>query len=211
MMVGTIELLGMAVGTVLIIATLSMLWKDNPLFRVGQQAVVGSAIAHAVLLNMTSAYNNALLPMLAGQWLKIIPIILGLFMYTRLKKEYSWMARYSSSLLVGVGTGVMIAGTISGQILDQLAATLNNIAGSLGSAVPMFNALLIAVGTVTGISFFIFTKEHRGAIGTSAYIGRKFLMVSLGANWSGEIVWYLTQLIGRLMYMKAFLEALLGG
>ena len=205
-MVGTMELLGMALGTFLILSTLSMLWKDNPFFRVGQMAVMGSSIAHFILLNMQTVRDNAWTPLLNGDILMAIPLVLGLLMYARLKKSTAWLSRYPSSVLIGIGTGVMIAGTISGQVLDQIAITITDVFNGGG-----INAMIIAIGVVTSITFFVFTKEHTGVVGTGASIGRKFLMISLGANWSGEIVWYLTQLVGRLMYIKNFLTALMGG
>jgi len=205
-MVGTMELLGMALGTFLIFSTLSMLWKDNPFFRVGQMAVMGSSIAHFILLNMQTVRDNAWTPLLNGDILMVIPLVLGLLMYARLKKSIAWLSRYPSSVLIGIGTGVMIAGTVSGQVLDQIAITITDVFNGGG-----INAMIIAIGVVTSITFFVFTKEHTGVVGKSASIGRKFLMISLGANWSGEIVWYLTQLVGRLMYIKNFLTALMGG
>ena len=210
-MVGPMELLGMALGTFLIFSTLSMLWKDNPFFRVGQMAVMGSSISHFILYNMQNVYNNALKPLMNQDYMMIIPLVLGLLMYGRLKKSTAWLARYPSSVLVGIGTGVMVAGTVSGQVLDQIAVTITDVLASRGSAMAGINALIIAVGVVTSITFFVFTKEHTGVVGKSASIGRKFLMISLGANWSGELVWYLTQLVGRLMYIKNFVTALMGG
>lgn len=209
-MAGTMELLGMALGTFLIFSTLSMLYKDNPFFRVGQMAVMGSSISHFILLNMQNVYNNALTPLLSGDILMVIPLVLGLLMYSRLKASISWLARYPSSVLIGIGTGVMVAGTVSGQVLDQIAVTITDVIPS-DCGICNLNAIIIAVGVVTSITFFIFTKEHTGVVGNSAKIGRKYLMISLGANWSGELVWYLTQLVGRLMYVKNFLTALMGG
>ncbi len=205
-MTGTMDLLGMALGTFLIFSTLSMLYKDNPFFRVGQMAVMGSSISHFILLNMTNVYNNALTPLMSGDTLMVIPLVLGLLMYSRLIKSISWLARYPTSVLIGIGTGVMVAGTVSGQVLDQIAVTITDVLNGGG-----INSMIIAVGVVTSITFFIFTKEHTGAVGTSAKIGRKFLMISLGANWSGELVWYLTQLVGRMMYIKNFITLLMGG
>ena len=205
-MAGIMELLGMALGTFLIFSTLSMLYKDNPFFRVGQMAVMGSSIAHFILLNMQNVYNNAWTPLMGGDILMVIPLVLGLLMYSRLKKSTAWLARYPSSVLIGIGTGVMVAGTVSGQVLDQIAVTITDVLNGGG-----INSMIIAVGVVTSITFFVFTKEHTGVVGSSAKIGRKFLMISLGANWSGELVWYLTQLVGRLMYVKNFLTALMGG
>lgn len=210
-MVGTMELLGMALGTFLIFSTLSMLWKDNVLFRVGQMAVMGSSIAHFILLNMQNVYNNALTPLMNGDILMVFPLALGLLMYSRLNKSTAWLARYPSSVLVGIGTGVMVAGTVSGQVLDQIAVTMTDVLAADLFSIAGMNAMIIAVGVVTSITFFIFTKEHTGVVGNSAIIGRKFLMISLGANWSGELVWYLTQLVGRLMYIKNFLTVLMGG
>ena len=198
-----IDLLGGLVGTFFIISVLSMLWKDNPIFRIGQQAIIGATMAHYILLNFKSALNNAVLPMLSGTWWLFIPLLLGVLMYTRLKNEIAWVARYPTGVLVGVGTGVMIAGTLRGQIIDQVKNTVidltNNVAS--GNMTGMINTLLITIGVVTAISFFTFTREHTGVLGISAKIGRIFLMISLGANWSGEIVWYLTQLIGRLSWI----------
>jgi hypothetical protein len=202
-MVLFIDLLGGLVGTFFIISVLSMLWKDNPIFRIGQQAIIGATMAHYILLNFKSALNNAVLPMLGGNLLLFVPLLLGVLMYTRLKNEIAWVARYPTGVLVGVGTGVMIAGTLRGQIIDQIKNTVLDLTNSAvsGNMTGIINTLLIAIGVVTAISFFTFTREHKGVLGISAKIGRIFLMISLGANWSGELVWYLTQLIGRLSWI----------
>lgn len=160
-------------------------------------------MAHYILLNFKSALNNAVLPMLGGNLLLFVPLLLGVLMYTRLKNEIAWIARYPTGVLVGVGTGVMIAGTLRGQIIDQIKNTVLDLTNSAvsGNMTGIINNLLIAIGVVTAISFFTFTREHKGVLGISAKIGRIFLMISLGANWSGELVWYLTQLIGRLSWI----------
>lgn len=198
-----VDVLGGLVGTFFIISVLSMLWKDNPIFRIGQQAIIGATMAHYILLNFKSALNNAVLPMLGGNLLLFVPLLLGVLMYTRLKNEIAWIARYPTGVLVGVGTGVMIAGTLRGQIIDQIKNTVLDLTNSAvsGNMTGIINTLLIAIGVVTAISFFTFTREHKGVLGISAKIGRIFLMISLGANWSGELVWYLTQLIGRLSWI----------
>jgi hypothetical protein len=205
------EILGAWVGAFFVISVMTMLWKDNPYFRFGQQAIIGATIAHMVLFNMKNVINMALIPISKGQLLLIIPFILGLMTYTRLLKDYAWIAKYPTSVLVGVGVGVMIAGTLRGQIIDQVKATVMDVFAAT-TATDTINGVIIAVGTVTAITFWIFTREHTGALGMSAKIGRVFLMISLGANWAGEEVWYLTQMIGRLIFLiEVFIKgALLG-
>ena len=198
------SVIGGLIGTLFIISVMSMLWKDNIFFRFGQAAIMGASIAHYTFMNFQSVHNNAIKPILAGNLLFIIPLILGLLTYSRLSSDVSWLAKYPTNVLIGVGTGVMIAGTLRGQIIDQIKQTILD-------AFTGLNGILILIGVVTAFSFFIFTKEHTGALGTSVKIGRVFLMISLGANFSGELVWYLTQMIGRMMYiLNEFIWPLLG-
>jgi len=198
------SVIGGLIGTLFIISVMSMLWKDNIFFRFGQAAIMGASIAHYTFMNFQSVHNNAIKPILAGNVLFIIPLILGLLTYSRLRSDVSWLAKYPTNVLIGVGTGVMIAGTLRGQIIDQIKQTILD-------AFTGLNGILILIGVVTAFSFFIFTKEHTGALGTSVKIGRVFLMISLGANFSGELVWYLTQMIGRMMYiLNEFIWPLLG-
>ena len=198
------SVIGGLIGTLFIVSVMSMLWKDNVFFRFGQAAIMGASIAHYTFMNFQSVHTNAIKPILAGNVLFIIPLILGLLTYSRLRSDVSWLAKYPTNVLIGVGTGVMIAGSLRGQIIDQVKQTILD-------AFTGLNGILIFIGVVTAFSFFIFTKEHTGALGTSVKIGRVFLMISLGTNFSGEIIWYLTQMIGRLMYiLNEFIWPLLG-
>lgn len=198
------DLIGGFIGTLFVISVMSMLWRDNLFFRFGQAAIMGATIAHYIFMNFQSVYKNGIIPLMAGNVMFVIPILLGLLMYTRLSKDIAWLAKYPTSVLVGVGTGVMITGTLRGQIIDQVKQTILD-------AFTGINGIIILIGVVTALSFFLFTKEHTGTLGTCVKIGRVFLMISLGANFSGELVWYLTQMIGRLMYiLNEFVWPLLG-
>lgn len=198
------SIIGGLIGTLFLISVMSMLWKDNLFFRFGQAAIMGASVAHYTFMNFQSVHTNAIKPILAGNVFFIIPLILGLLTYSRLRSDVSWLAKYPTNILVGVGTGIMIAGSLRGQIIDQIKQTILD-------AFTGLNGILIFIGVVTAFSFFIFTKEHTGALGTSVKIGRVFLMISLGANFSGELIWYLTQMIGRLMYvLNEFIWPLLG-
>ncbi|HUV33785.1 MAG TPA: hypothetical protein VMW22_02565 [Candidatus Desulfaltia sp.] len=204
------DLLMGIVGTFFIVATLSVLWKDNIVFRFGQAAVMGAATAHYMIMSATSIQSMVLSQM---QLIPILGLILGLMMYTRLFSKISWVSKYPSSVLVGVGIGVMLAGTIKGQILQQVGMTLGDIQTALfttGDSVAILNSILIFIGVVTSLVYFLFTIEHKGTVGILAKVGRVFLMISLGANFSGELVWYQTQMIGRLMFIIQNLLAPLG-
>jgi hypothetical protein len=106
---------------------------------------------------------------------------------------------------------------LRGQIIDQVKNTILDLvnAPALGS-MTILNTVIILVGTITSLLFFTYsvkhsTKDGLTPLGWAAKIGRIFLMISLGANWSGEIVWYLTQLIGRFFFIVNFIKLLMSG
>jgi len=205
------DVLAAILGSFFTLSVLSMLWKENPAFKFGQQGIIGTLIANTILVRMKSLISIGLKPLAAGRITLIVPMVLGLMLYTRLSREYAWISKYPTSLMVGVGTGVMIMGTLRGQIIDQVKKTILDVftATDLMSTI---NGILILIGVVTSITFWIFTKEHTGGLGIVAKIGRIYLMFSLGANWAGEHVWYLTQVLARLafVYDELIMKVLLG-
>jgi hypothetical protein len=207
------DILAGLVGTFFIVSVLSMLWKDNIVFRFGQAAIIGASMAHYCFMNTQMVYIQGILPMSQGKIALIIPLITGLLLYSRLNKGIAWLARYPTNFLVGVGSGLMIAGTLRGQIIDQAKQTIVDLFAGFSSDCPVcaLNGVIILVGVVASLSFFVFTREHEGTFGYVTKLGRVFLMISLGANFAGELVWYLTQMIGRLMFiLNQFIWPLLG-
>jgi len=197
------DILAGLVGTFFIVSVLSMLWKDNIVFRFGQACIIGASMAHYCFMNTQMVFTQGVIPLSQGKLTLVFPLLLGLLLYSRLNKDIAWLARYPTNFLIGVGSGLMIAGTLRGQIIDQVKQTIVDLFAGFASESPLdaLNGVIILVGVITSLSFFIFTKEHKGAFGYITKIGRVFLMISLGANFAGELVWYLTQMIGRLMYI----------
>jgi len=206
------DMLGLWVAAFFTFSVLSFLWKDNIYFKFGQQFIVGVVVAHSILTNMRAAYNNGIIPIVTqGRIQLIIPLLVGLLAYTRLKRDIAWASKYPVAIMIGVGTGSMVVGTLRGQVIGQLSMSITDVFKS-SNPMDMLNGIIIFVGVVTSLSFFVFTREHTGALGASAKIGRIFLMISLGANWAAETVWYLTQMTGRIMFLynEWLFKAILG-
>lgn len=206
------DALGLWVAAFFTFSVLSFLWKDNIYFKFGQQFIVGVVVAHSILTNMRAAYNNALMPIMTqGRIYLVIPLLVGVLAYTRLKRDIAWASKYPVAIMIGVGTGSMVVGTLRGQVIGQISMSITDVFKS-ANPMDMLNGIIIFVGVVTSLSFFVFTREHTGALGLSAKIGRIFLMISLGANWAAETVWYLTQMTGRIMFLynEWLFKAILG-
>ena len=60
-----------------------------------------------------------------------------------------------------------------------------------------FNNLVILVGTVTGLLYFFFSKEHTGNFGKVTRVGIYFLMISFGASFGFAVMGRVSLLIGR--------------
>jgi hypothetical protein len=207
------DMLGVWVAAFFTFSVLSFLWKDNLYYKFGQQFVVGVVVSHNILTSMQAVYNNGIVPIMTkGQITLIVPILIGILAYTRLSRDISWASKYPVAIMIGVGTGSMVVGTLRGQIIGQVSMSITDVFKS-SAPLDMVNGLVIFIGTVASLTFFIFTREHKGALGASAKLGRIFLMISLGANWAAETVWYLTQMTGRVMFLynEWLLKAILGG
>ena len=64
--------------------------------------------------------------------------------------------------------------------------------------IGILNALILFIGTLTGLIYFFFSKEHKGTIGTLSKIGIYFLMIKFGASFGFAVMGRISLLIGRM-------------
>ncbi len=177
------------------LAILSYLWKLNYVYKIAETFAVGSLLAHTFVNTWTGSIEGICLkPLMSGQVLRIVPLVFGFLIFTRLSRQYAWISRYPTALLAGVGTGVMFGATFDAQILTQMAMTASAFVDK-----DIFSALIILVGVFVTLSYFIYTQEHTGVLGISARLGRVFAMFSFGMNYAAELIWYLTLVVGILI------------
>ena len=177
------------------LAILSYLWKLNYVYKIAETFAVGSLLAHTFITTWTGSIEGICLkPIMAGNVLRIIPLIFGLLVFTRLSRKYAWISRYPTAMLAGIGTGIMFGATFDAQILTQIAMTAKAFIDK-----DIFSAAVILVGVFTTLTYFIYTKEHTGALGISARLGRIFAMFSFGMNYAAELIWYVTLVMGIMI------------
>lgn len=185
--------IGVWIAALCTIGLFSFFYKDNRFYKLVEFLYVGAAAGHAITLGWTNLRDLGLKPLSQGKVVLVVPIILGLLLYTRFVKKISWMSRISMGFLVGIGTGLAIRGTIGSQITTQIQATMIN---------PLkFDNLVIIVGVITTLSYFFFSWEQRGVMKPSAYIGRLVMMVTFGAAFGNTVMGRMSLLIARLQYL----------
>jgi hypothetical protein len=179
----TLELL---ISSAVILMVLTFMYKENPVYRLAEYMAI--SISSAVLF--VSAWRNiekfGYNKIIAGEYVYLLGILLGLLLYSRYAPRYDYLSRYGISVLVGVSFGLSVTGTIRSQILDQLISTAEAplIGVPIGTAIS--NLILIVI-VITGVFYFIYTiYGTKGTAETSPIfdvinrIGRYGLMLSFG-------------------------------
>ena len=64
--------------------------------------------------------------------------------------------------------------------------------------IGIINALILFIGTLTGLIYFFFSTEHKGTIGKLSKIGIYFLMIKFGASFGFAVMGRISLLIGRM-------------
>ena len=134
----------------------------------------------------------------------IIPFILGIFMLLRLVPKVGWLARWAIAYIVGITAGLRFYSFLNSDILMQIQSTAIDFTAGWTSII---NALILFIGTLTGLIYFFFSKEHKGSFGTLSRIGIYFLMIKFGASFGFAVMGRISLLIGRINTLKDYSAA----
>lgn len=124
----------------------------------------------------------------------VIPFILGIFMILRLFPKFGWLARWSIAYIVGMAAGLRLYAYLNSNIIAQIRASGIDFSSDWGS---IFNESIILIGTIAGLVYFFFSKEHTGIVGKISKVGIYFLMISFGAHFGFTVMGRISLLIGR--------------
>ena len=199
------------IGVFFTFSVLSFLYKDNPFYKLAEHVTVGVSIGYGLVIWWTnSVIPRFYIPVFEqGQWILIIPAILGLMMVLRIVPKYSWLSRYAICFSVGAGSGMAIPRSMQAQVLRQLEATMLNLSFTSGAGI---NNIIIFFGVLTVLVYFFFSKEHKGVFGGVAKVGIWFLMIGFGATFGYTVMARLSLFIGRVLFvLQDFLGINLAG
>jgi len=119
------QMLWQGLAVILTLFVFSFLIKDNPFYKFAERLVAGVAAGYwTMLLFWTNFTDKVVLTMQNGQWAYIIPILLGIAMWTRFSKNYSWISRYSIAFYIGISTGVSVTVYMYTYVFKQISATI---------------------------------------------------------------------------------------
>ena len=168
---------------------------ENPWYRLIEHMYVGIAAAHSLVMGWENLQNNAIYPVIEdGEFIKLVPLILGILLYARFVKGQMWLARFPMAVLVGIGVGLTVRGTITTEIINQVNATLRPI-NSLDN-------LIIFLGVLTVLMFFYFTRKDTNPVfNYSSIFGRYIMMIAFGALFGNAAMGRMSLMIGRIRFL----------
>ncbi len=173
-----------------------VLYKETPVFRFAEHTYISASLAISVVVAYQTLSSNAFLPISQGDMTYLIPIVLGLLLYTLPFREVRWVSRYPLAFIVGVGTGIAIRGSVHAQMVNQVLAAIT--LPKAPQPIDWFNFLFSLVAFLTSTSYFIFTREHTGVLKIPTQLGRYMIMLALGSYFGNTILFRMSMLSGRV-------------
>jgi hypothetical protein len=180
------------------------LYKETQIYRFAEHTFVGITFAVTAVTGINNARRVAFVPLSQGEFLYIIPIILGVLMYAVYIPKYRWVTRFSIATLVGSMIGVQMRGALGHNILAQIVSTITRPSGS--DMMSWFNFFYIAVGTFCALSYFLLTHEHTGALVYPTKLGRYLLMLGMGGMFGNTVMFRMAMLSGRAEFLLQVLK-----
>lgn len=133
----------------------------------------------------------------------IIPLILGIMMLMSVFNKFGWFARWGIAYVVGMAAGLRAYGFLNSNVIGQVKGSIIPLVEG-GSFWSVVNGIIIVIGTITGLMYFYFSKEHKGWFGKVGRVGIYFLMVSFGAAFGFAVMGRISLLIGRFTDLKMY-------
>jgi len=183
----------MILGTLCMMAW-SIMYKENFWYRIAEDLTIGVMGGYVMASLTLNTVDNYISPLLSGEIINIIPILLGIMMWTQLSKGYRYLARTPLSFITGIGSAIAMKGAIYGNILVPI------IAMSTPPTTGMLNHIIAAIATITTVAFFFFTIKPIGPLKYISKTGRILMMVGFGSVAGSSVLSNTTFLYDRTQW-----------
>ncbi len=196
----------------------SFLYRDNPFYKFAEHLFVGVSAAYWMVLGFWNTLVPNLFGKLAPEWtartfadmgvgleagaesepVYWLAALLGVLMLMRLVHPLAWLSRWAMAFIVGWAAGTNLTRFLQSDFLAQIDNTVELVQTTSMSLMPVLTAIVVCVGTVTGLVYFFFSAPHKGALGGASRIGIWVLMITFGASFGYTVMARISLLTGRM-------------
>lgn len=217
-------------AALLTLAVLSFLYADNPIYRFAEHLFIGVSAAYWMVMGAWSTlvpnlFGNLwpsmtarlFLPGLAERargplwFMYFVPLIFGILLLLRLFPKGGHLSRWALAFIMGTTAGLRLIAFLTADFMGQIQATVISVAGYTPAAVAghsgvfsvegMFWDCVAVIAILAALSYFYFSKEHKGAFGTVSRVGVWVLMVTFGAGFGYTVMGRVALLVGRIEFL----------
>ncbi|MFM7807176.1 MAG: hypothetical protein ACKPEA_04500, partial [Planctomycetota bacterium] len=133
--------------------------------------------------------------------------LLGLMLLWRLMPRGGWIAGWPLAFIVGVTAGRRMVTQVESDLMAQAATTMQSVVpatSGLGMWEGVWATLpgvLVLVGVICCLCYFLFSVQHRGAVGGAARVGVWYLMITFGAAFGFTVMGRIALLADRVEFL----------
>lgn len=196
--------IGLWVAAFFTLSIYSFLYKENPLYRLGEHLVVGISAGYSIVLTYDRVLKPRLIDPIAqnNEWILVIPALLGILYITRFFPKIAWLSRYPMAFIMGTSMGVGFPLSMQAQVLRQLEATVIPFHQPGMPWQQVVGSVVLVLGTLAALIYFFFSKPHKGPFfGTGSRIGIWVIMIGFGATFGFTVMGRISLLIGRVQFL----------
>lgn len=182
---------------------LSYLYKDNPLYKIGEQIFLGTSIGYiwylygwkvAILPYLVRPVADMMVDFHAGDLVIIGWLLIGSTLLFRFSRKKAWVSNYYFSLLFGFAAGSSIPLSIQ-NVMKQTSNLMQPL--NQGSFFESSKWFVIIFGTFAALIYFFFSTPHKGLVGKTAKAGIVVMMVFFGATFGSTVMGRVALFIDR--------------
>lgn len=189
------------IGAILTLMIFSFLYKDNPFYKFGEHLFVGVANGYYIVFYWHNSLKpNLFEPLGAGEFIYVVPLLLGLMYFARFIPKVSWLVRIPIGFIIGWGAGLSIPAYFQAEVLRQLEGTVVT-PHSFTNTISGVWSVIILIGVISTLIYFFFSKEHKGVLGHASRLGIIFIMIGFGASFGYTVMARVSLLIGRIQFL----------
>lgn len=227
---GIWDVVGIWIAAILTFAIFSLLFKENPFYRLAEHIFVGVSAGYGIINTIEQAiwpqirnglldtkymiynfgeitlFGNKVAFLSWGQLSVIIGFIMGLMILTKLEifgyiaPNLRWIALYPLAYTIGIYTGIGLTATFQGFIFPQIKATFLPLWVN-GDFEKTFSNWVFVIGVITSILYFFFSTEHKGIMKPIVRLGIIFIMIAFGASFGYTVMGRISLLLGRIYFL----------
>ena len=191
------EIVTTMILAILAVFAWSIMYKQNESYRIAEDLTIGVMSGFVLSTITDNTMSQFILPLIKGELINTIPILLGLMIWAQMSSEYRYMARLPLAFITGVGAAIAMKGAIYGNILVPIQVMSTPPGGDMWN---MINFVIAGIATITAVMYFFFTIKPGGPLQKVNKVGRYMMMLGFGSIAGSSVLSNTTFLYNRAQW-----------